>query len=295
MNKRNTHYGHDRFGKFMSLRINANDVGFQAYAQPGQPQPSVTPPAPIVAPNVAAPGAIPGQPDPNAIPGQVSNAPNNLPQVIDPFKVVPPVAVAGDPNAIPPAAQPATVPAVAPNAVRTPQEMLADYTKNLVFQMPEMSSEMQTQFQAGDFTGLNDHIQQFGRTVYAKMFNDFNQLVNSKVKTAMAESVDQAGVNAVDSTNIATMHATHPWTAKAENAPLAKALLTKFMENPAMDLTQSIEAVNNYILQAARAAGGINTPPSGMPQGGFQGQGNFQPDETDWLEALGAQPMQPMV
>lgn len=296
MNNRNTHYGHDRYGKFMSLRINANEPGFQAYAQPGQPQPTPVALAPIATPNVAPPAAaIPGQPDPNAIPGQPSNVQNNLPNVIDPFKVVPPVAAVPDPNAIPGGPQPATVPAVQPNAVRTPQEMLADYTKNLVFQMPEMSSEMQTAMQAGDFTGLNDHMQQFGRTVYSKMFNDFNQLVNSKVKTAMAEGVAQSGANADDAANIATMHSQLPWTAKVENAPLAKALFAKFMEGGSKTPSEAIILVDNYAKQLATSVGGMNTPPSGMPQGGFQGQGNFQPDETDWLEALGGQPLQPMV
>ena len=292
MQHRNTHYGHDRFGRFMALKLNAVEQGFTAYAEPGQPQPAVTPPAPQVAPVVGQPpGAIPAVADPNAIPGQPSNPQNILPSVIDPFKVVPPVGVAPDPNAITPA--PAAAPA-AP-ATRTPQEMLADYTKNLTFQMPEISSEMQTAMQAGDYTGLNAHMQEFGRTMYGKMFNDFNQLVNSKVKTAMAESVTQSGANAVDTANLASMHSQLPWTAKPENAPLAKALLAKFMEGGQKTAVEAIVLVDNYAKQLASTIGGINTPPGPMPNGGFPGQGNFQPDETDWLEALGGQALQPLV
>jgi len=183
----------------------------------------------------------------------------------------------------------APAPAPAPQAVRTPQEMLADYTKNLQFQVPEITPEMQTAMTNGDFTGLNAHMNEFGKTVYAKMFTDFNQLVNSKVKAAMAESVDQAGANASDAANIAQMHAKLEWTAKPENAPLAKALFNKFTAN-GKSVDEAIDLVNKYAVQMAQAVNGTNTPPGALPNGGFNGQGVVQ-DDTDWIAALGGQPL----
>ena len=175
------------------------------------------------------------------------------------------------------------------------QERFQQHINSLDFahgiDMPAAMAAMQNQ----DLEAFGTFIQQVGANAYRNAMVDANKVVQQQVDR-MAESVktDVSTSNAT-SALVQEMNNQLPFTKQTAFAPMAKLVLTQFMEKGATP-AEAIKQVGAYFQNLSGEVSKMNpTPPSRRPAGGFQGgvhaaAGNEAEGSEDWIDFLGGPP-----
>jgi hypothetical protein len=144
----------------------------------------------------------------------------------------------------------------------------------------------------GDTEVFGALLKQVSANAYRNAMVDTNKVVQQRVDK-MGEQV-QSTVSANQSTGelIREMGTQLPFTKSPAYAPVAKLVLTQFLQKGATP-ADAIMQVGKYFQSLSGEVGKINPgPPSGRPSGGFgggqhnAGDGNAS-GETDWMQVLG--------
>ena len=145
--------------------------------------------------------------------------------------------------------------------------------------------------QAGDTEAFGKMLSMVGQNAYRNAMVDSNKIVQQNVEK-MGKQV-QSDVSASQSTGelVREMGSQLPFTKSPAYAPVAKLVLTQFLQKGATP-EKAIESVGKYFQQMSGEVAKLNPgAPGGRPSGGFggnsnQGDGNTSED-TDWINILG--------
>jgi hypothetical protein len=143
----------------------------------------------------------------------------------------------------------------------------------------------------GDQEAFGAMLAQVGAAAYRNAMVDANKVVQQRVDK-MGEQV-QSTVTANQSSGelVREMNSQLPFTKTQAYAPIAKLVLTQFLEKGATP-ANAIEQVGKYFQKMAGEVALLNPgAPKGRPAGGFGGNANQndgnESGETDWMQVLG--------
>ena len=148
-------------------------------------------------------------------------------------------------------------------------------------------------FQSGDMEAVGKMFQQIGANAYRNAMIDTNRVVNQRVETMGSQVTNDMNAQNATGRVVGEMNAALPFTAMPAFAPMAKVVLTKFMEKGGKP-EDAIKEVGKYFNNLSGEVGKMNPgAPHGRPSSQFGGNGMQQIDdgnnaeEPDWMTILG--------
>lgn len=143
-------------------------------------------------------------------------------------------------------------------------------------------------------------VSQMQADTYRATMVDANKIIEQRVAAALAEMQNTTHNTITANSAVAQLEYALPWTKQPAYAPMAKAVMNKFLEQDGATPEKAIEEVGKFFTQFANAAAPNGSqPPSSGPTGGYanqhpgqQQQQNQQPQpkEIDWIAYLGGKP-----
>ena len=158
--------------------------------------------------------------------------------------------------------------------------------------------DMQDAMQAisnGDAEAFSKVISQIGINAYKFAMVDANKVVQQQVDKMGKQVKDDVSASTATSQVVNAMHAQLPFTQQRAFAPVAKLVLTRFLEG-GKSPEDAIGEVGKYFKNLSSEVGKMGSkPPSSRPAGGFgggsnQNAGDDDSGEPDWLDFLGGAP-----
>jgi len=201
--------------------------------------------------------------------GQQNNTPNNTPSYANLWDTPKPAAAA------------APVQQQSQQMPTDPNKAFADHVASLGLTNGINFQTVANDIRNGDHSSLEAAFNTLGANSYRSGVADAQRLMDSKVKDAVGQAVDQSTGNYKSDMVIGQMKMALPFTAAPEIEPIAKAVLTQFIKQ-GKSQTQAIEEVGKFFEHVSKTAGGnVQSAPDGQPGSRNYNNGK-QSQETDW-------------
>jgi len=143
-------------------------------------------------------------------------------------------------------------------------------------------AKVATDMQAGDATGFQGALQQVAENSYKAAMGDSQKMMQSQIAAAVDAAVSKADGNHQSSTLIRDMNSALPYTEAPEIAPIAKAVLTRFIKD-GKSHKEAIAETDKFLQHVGTSvAASDGSAPPRTPGSGNYSQQQQSADTPDW-------------